>query len=69
MQTYSPPTSLLNSFSFPYDEPYAPTRSDFTADEIAAVQRSFDDFKHGRTLSLEESEADTAELLASLYNV
>ena len=37
----------------------------FTAEEKSAIGRSFDDFKHGRTLTLDEAEARTTAFLAS----
>ena len=70
MQTYSPYITNNNPFiPHSYGEPSSAARSHFTSDEIASVARSFDDFKQGRTLSLEQSEADSAELVASFMAV
>ena len=35
----------------------------FTDEEKSAIARSFEDFKHGRTLSLDQAEARTAAFL------
>jgi hypothetical protein len=37
----------------------------FTEEEKAGIARSFDDFKHGRTLTLDEAEARTKAFLAA----
>ncbi len=37
----------------------------FTAEEKAGIERSFDDFKNGRTLTLDEAEARTKAFLAA----
>ena len=37
----------------------------FTAEERAAIERSFDDFKHGRTLTLDEAEVRTKAFLSA----
>ena len=37
----------------------------FTEEQKATIGRSFDDFKHGRTLTLDEAEARTMAFLAA----